>query len=94
MSPFYLGMGTETQVQLTNPLQLAKVISVTEPELETQDINERLPLMFTGRAHSPEIILETQVEDAPDFLVRTSFPFSIFSSFNVSRWPQHCERHS
>ncbi len=85
-SPFSLGMGMETQVRPTDPLQLAEVISVTESKSETQDINERFLSMFTARAHSPEIVLESQVEDALDFLVCTSLPFSNYFSFNVSRW--------
>jgi len=46
-SPFSLGMGMETQVRLTNPFQLAEVISVTESESETQNVNERFS-MFTA----------------------------------------------
>jgi hypothetical protein len=78
MSPFYLGTGTETQVRPTNPLQLAEVISVTESDSETQDFNERVLSVSTHRARSPEIMPETQVEDAPYFVVCPCLLFSIF----------------
>src|SRR5216684_9250822 len=82
---------TDTQVPPIDAAnQVSDVISLTESELENEGPFSR----FIPQVRTPswKRVPEAQLDDAGDFRVCPSLPFSIFFSLDISRCPQGQER--
>ncbi len=91
MFPSSLNTEMESQVPPIDAAnQVSDVISLTESELENEGPFSR----FIPQVRTPswKRVPEAQLDDAGDFRVCPSLPFSIFFSLDISRCPQGQER--